>query len=129
MIFDTDVIIFAGKNKAFAEQAIMKAKERRITVATYMEFVPYCRDRLELNKFTKMLTHLRFSILPITESSSNLAKDLVLNYALSHSMRMGDALNAAIAIDTGETLCTCNAKDFKYIPNLLLQPLKVASRN
>ena len=42
----------------------------------------------------------------------------ILEYALSHSMMLTDALIAATAVQNNELLLTANDKHYKFIPNI-----------
>jgi predicted nucleic acid-binding protein len=81
-----------------------------------MEYVPFCRNKQELAVFEKMLTTLQFTIHEITPAISYHARQ----FALSHSMEMGDALIAATALAHDELLCTGNIKHFAPVNGLLL---------
>ena len=86
-----------------------------------MEYVPFCRNKQELAIFEKMLKSLQFTIYDIDASISNLARQMVKQYALSHSVEMGDALIAATAVAHNELLCTSNVKHFIPIAELKLE--------
>jgi predicted nucleic acid-binding protein len=68
----------------------------------------------------KMLKALQFSIYEIDSTISYQARLMVQQYALSHSIEMGDALIAATAIVHNELLCTSNIKHFSPITNVKL---------
>ena len=121
MIFDTNVLIYADRGVLSAKDLIMKTKERSISAVTYMEYVPFCRNKRELAVFEKMLKALQFTIHEIDHSISYHARQMVRQYALSHSIEMGDALIAATALKNHELLCTSNAKHFKAIGGLKLE--------
>ena len=64
----------------------------------------------------------------IDEVISFQARQMVKQFALSHSMEMADALIAATAIFYNELLCTSNAKHFLPCDGLMLEiysPLKI----
>ena len=61
-----------------------------------------------------------FNVIPIDESISNMAKDLVYKYAKSHSLDIPDSLIAASALKINLPLLSYNKKDFKFIDNLIL---------
>jgi predicted nucleic acid-binding protein len=85
-----------------------------------MEYVPFCRNKKELATFEKMLKVLQFTIHEIDHGISYHARQLVRQFALSHSMEMGDALIAATAMAHNELLCTGNIKHFSQINGLVL---------
>jgi len=57
----------------------------------------------------------------VTESVSYRATVLIENYALSHGMRLADALIAATAIDLGLTLITANTRHYDFLRGLSLR--------
>lgn len=71
-----------------------------------------------------MLNVLQFTVHEIDHAISYDARQLVRQYALSHSMEMGDALIAATALTHNEWLCTGNIKHFSHINGLLLDQYK-----
>lgn len=98
----------------------MSTQHRSISAVTYMEYVPFCRNKKELTIFEKMLQVLQFTIHEVDHGISYHARQLVRQFALSHSMEMGDALIAATAMAHHELLCTSNIKHFSQINGLLL---------
>lgn len=122
MIFDTNVLIYADRGVLSAKELIMETQARAISAVTYMEYVPFCRNRRELLVFEKMLQALQFKIYEIDHSISYQARQLVRQFALSHSVELGDAIIAATALKNSELLCTGNTKHFALISGLTLEP-------
>ncbi|MEY4211222.1 MAG: hypothetical protein RLZ92_1603 [Pseudomonadota bacterium] len=120
MIFDTNILIYADRGLLSAKELILNTQQRSITAVTYMEYVPFCRSKNELATFEKMLKVLQFTIHEVDHGISYHARQLVRQFALSHSMEMGDALIAATAMAHNELLCTSNIKHFSQINGLLL---------
>lgn len=98
----------------------MDTQQRSISAVTYMEYVPFCRNKQELAVFERMLKALQFTIYEIDHTISYQARQLIRQFALSHSMEMGDALIAATALAHNELLCTSNTKHFVHINGLML---------
>lgn len=121
MIFDTNILIYADRGVLSAKELIMSTQERSISAVTYMEYVPFCRNKQELATFEKMLKALQFTIHEIDHSISYHARQMVRQYALSHGIEMGDAVIAATALKNHELLCTGNVKHFKPISGLELE--------
>lgn len=121
MIFDTNLLIYVDRGVESAKELIMRTEMRSISAVTYMEYVPFCRNKKELATFEKMLQALQFNIYEIDPGISYHARQLVRQYALSHSMEMGDALIAATAIANNELLCTGNIKHFTQINGLIVE--------
>jgi predicted nucleic acid-binding protein len=120
VIFDTNILIYANRGVASAKELILNTQHRSISAVTYMEYVPFCRNKRELATFEKMLQALQFTIHEVDHGISYHARQLVRQFALSHSMEMGDAIIAATAITHNELLCTGNIKHFSQINVLLL---------
>ncbi|WP_163836098.1 type II toxin-antitoxin system VapC family toxin [Spartinivicinus ruber] len=125
MIFDTSILIYAARGYEAAKSIILNTPERAISAVTYMEFVPFCRNKQELKHFEKMLENQQFKIYEIDPQISINARSYTKQFALSHSVEMGDALIAATAVRYGETLCTTNLKHFKPISGIELQQFSV----
>lgn len=128
MIFDTNIFIYADRGVLTAKELIMNTDDRAISAVTYMEYIPFCRNKKELLAFEKLLNALEFKIYDIDAVISFQARQMVKQFALSHSMEMADALIAATAIFYNELLCTSNAKHFLPCDGLMLEiysPLKV----
>ena len=121
MLFDTDVVINAGRGHHRAADIIHSCDAPAISAVTYMEYVAFCRDKRELAMFERMLQAERFAIHEIDTEVSMQAREYVRQYALSHSMVLADALIAATALKHAETLCTGNVKHFKHITALTLR--------
>jgi len=121
VIFDTNILIYADRGVLSAKELIMNTQERSISAVTYMEYVPFCRNKRELAVFEKMLKVLQFTIHEIDQSISYHARQMVRQYALSHSIEMGDALIAATALRHHELLCSGNVKHFMPISGLKLE--------
>ena len=77
MIFDTNILIYADRGVLSAKQLILDTQDRAISVVTYMEYVPFCRNKQELAIFEKMLKVLQFTIYEIDESISHQAMLMV----------------------------------------------------
>lgn len=120
MIFDTNILIYADRGVQSAKELIMSPQDRSISAVTYMEYVPFCRNKQELAIFEKMLKVLQFTIHEVDHAISYQARQLVRQFALSHSMEMGDALIAATAVAHNELLCTSNIKHFSQINGLMI---------
>lgn len=98
MIFDTNIFIYANKRVLTAQELITNADSKAISAVTYMEYVPFCRNKKELFTFEKLLEELDFTVYEIDSTISLRARQIVKEFALSHSLEMGDALIAATAL-------------------------------
>lgn len=121
MIFDTNIFIYADRGILSAKNILLDTPNRAISTVTYMEYVPFCRNKQELFIFEKLLVSLEFKIYEIDSFISSQARQFVKNFALSHHVEMADALIAATALLHSETLCTSNSKHFLPIKGLALE--------
>ena len=125
VLFDTDVLIWVQRGNAKAAKAIESAPRRRISILTQMELMQGVRDKKEAQVLRSFLADFDFRLLPLTESIGHRAAVYVEQLALSHGLRANDAIIAATAVESGEPLCTANAKHFRPVPGLELSILKV----
>lgn len=120
MIFDTNIFIYADRGVTSAKELLLNTPHRAISAVTYMEYVPFCRNKRELFLFEKLLQAFSFEIYEVNSEISLHARQIVKMFALSHHVEMGDALIAASALFYREPLCTSNAKHFLPIKELIL---------
>jgi predicted nucleic acid-binding protein len=85
---------------------------------TYIELAQGCRDKAELARMKKGLAVRHTTIVPITPAISERAAELIDRLALSHGMRLADALIGATAIELKATLITANVKHFGAVDEL-----------
>lgn len=121
MLIDTDVLIWMTRGHAGAAVRLQGLLPWRISAVTYMELAQGCRNRQELEQVKAGLALCHTEILPITGAISTFAMDLIDRYALSHGLRMGDALIAATAKGHGLTVLTANAKHFGAVESLAIE--------
>ncbi len=60
-------------------------------------------------------------IVPITPAISTLAAELIDRLALSHGLRLADALIGATAIEHRDALFTANVKHFSVVEGLTIE--------
>ncbi len=121
MIFDTDIIIWALRGRTWAQQLLVSANSREISLATWMELLEGARDKRELAHLRKMIADLEMRILPFSESIGALAADYLENHALNNGLESMDALIAATAVRHDSVLATGNIKHFRVIQNLRIE--------
>lgn len=124
MLIDSDVLIWALRGNASAVQALQALERWIISSVTYMELMQGCRDKPEQRRLQKALKLADTQILPIDESISERSCELIDTYALSHHMRLGDALIAATALIHQLPLLTGNGKHFIAVKGLDLASFK-----
>jgi predicted nucleic acid-binding protein len=88
---------------------------------TYIELAQGCRDKAELARLKKSLAARGTEIVPITQAISQRAAELIDSLALSHGMRLADALIGATAIEHQATLITANVKHFSAVDGLTIE--------
>ncbi len=78
-----------------------------------LELIVGARDNRELTAIDTFLS--AFVVVPLRESTSTRAYDLLRRYAKSHGLHVFDSLIAATAIEEGLTLVTKNRRHFAMI--------------
>lgn len=120
MIFDTDVLIWAGRGNPAAARIIDATADRALSIVSLMELLQGARSKLEAGKIQKSLRKLRFRVLPLSEAIGTAATTLIERHSLAHGIQLADALVAATALEWDSPLCTANTKHFRPIPELSL---------
>ena len=98
MLIDSDVLVWLTRGHPGAAQRLAAINPWRSSVVTYFEVAQGCRDKFELAQTKKGLANTE--IIPVSPSVSAFAASLVERFALSHGLRLADALIAATAIET-----------------------------
>ena len=124
MIFDTDVLIWTARGNVKASKAIENSPKRQISTQTYLELLQCATDKRQQSLTRSFLRDFAFEVLPLTSGIGVRSCALIEQFALSHNLRVGDAIIAAIENDI--MLCTTNVKHYRQIPMLSLFPLKVS---
>jgi len=103
---------------------MQKTQEKYLSIQTYMELLQ-CAENKTQHKFVKdFLSSFGFIVLPLTENIGHRASIYVEEYTLSSSIRSGDAIVAATAVENNMILSSSNAKHFKVIKDLKLKIFK-----
>ncbi len=121
LLIDSDVLIWLTRGHLGAAQRLHELAPWRISVVTYIELSQGCRDQPELARLKKGLAARNTDVLPITPAISQRAADLIDALALSHGMRLADALIGATAIEHALTLLSANVKHFSAVNGLRLE--------
>lgn len=121
MIFDTDVLIWVQRRNAKAAHAVDEAKDRYLSVLTYMELLQAAQNRKQHEQITSFLRDLGFQTLPLTEAIGHRAAVYIAEYTLSHGLRAVDAIIAATATENSLPLCSGNARHYRAIQELELK--------
>ncbi len=121
MLIDSDVLVWLTRGHAGAAQRLASVNPWRVSVVTYIELAQGCRDGAELARMKKGLAAQHAEVLPLTPAISQRAAALIDSMALSHGMRLADALIAATAIEHGLMLLTANLKHFGPVADLRVE--------
>ncbi len=124
MIFDSDVLIWFSRGEPEAVALVNSSHDRQVSIVTLMEVLQGVRSKSEMRTTKQFFQLLNFQVIPLTESIGYLAAGLIEEHALSCGLRATDALIAATARETGETLATGNLKHFRPIANLDIKPFR-----
>ena len=88
---------------------------------TYIELAQGCRDKAELARLKMGLAARSTESIPITPAISRRASLLIDELALSHGLRLADALIGATAVEHQFILLTGNAAHFGHIEGLNIE--------
>lgn len=126
LIFDTDILIwyFRGKPEARALLENTEIQKRWISSLTFMELLQGCRNKNEALDVQAFVAENISLILHPKTSISEKAIHLVSDYALSHGLRVIDAIIASSALLHRATLVTGNDRHFHFIPGLEIKIFK-----
>lgn len=125
VLIDSDVLIWFARGNPQAAAAINTISDGYISAVSYMELVQGCRNKSELKVMQRAFKSNDHDVLPVTQTISDLACELVEQYALSHSVYLADALIAATALSHDLVLLSANDKHFSAIKGLKLRIFRV----
>ena len=121
MLIDSDVLVWLTRGHPLAAQRLQTVNPWRISVVTYIELAQGCRDKAELARLKSGLAARQTEIVPITSAISQRAAALIDELALSHGLRLADALIGATAIEHQATLLTANVRHFSAVAGLRVE--------
>ena len=124
MIVDTDVLVWYMRGNAHARRVIEGLDAFSISTVTYMEILQGIRNNAELRALKRFMVNRRIECVPIDRATTDRAIYLMERFALSHGLRMGDALIAAAVDIRGDTFLTANAAHYRMIPGLALRTFR-----
>lgn len=126
IIFDTDVLIwyFRGDSKSSNLLHDTELDRRWVSSLTVMELLQGCRNKDEMAVIESFIAENISRIIHPRTSISEKAIHLVGEYALSHGLRVVDALLAASALLHRAVLKTGNSRHFRFIPGLKAEEFK-----
>ncbi len=121
MLIDTDVLIWCLRGHPKAVKSINELENRQISHITRMELVIGCRDKREILLLKRFLADGDFKVIPLSQEIGHRADIFLEEKHLSHGVGLADAMIAASASLTGQSLFTANFKHFRCFPNLHLK--------
>jgi len=121
VLIDSDVLVWFTRGHVGAAQRLHALPAWHISAVTYIELAQGCRDKAELARLKKGLAARNTEIIQITPAISQQAAELIDALALSHGMRLADALIGATAIELQATLITANVKHFSAVEGLAIE--------
>ena len=121
MLIDSDVLVWLTRGHAGAAMRLHALSLWRISAVTYIELAQGCRDKADLARLKKGLAARSTEIVPVTPAISHRVAALIDELALSHGLRLADALIGATAIELHATLLTGNVKHFAAIDGLQVE--------
>ncbi len=124
MIFDTDIFIWVQRGNKKAAKLMENSDERYLSIQTYMELLQCANNKTQHKHVKDFLTSFSFNVLPLTENIGHRASIYVEEYTLSSSVRSGDAIIAATAVENNMMLSSSNKKHFSIIKELRLKVFK-----
>ena len=118
MIFDTDIFIWVQRGNEKAARLIDRCEDRYLSIQSYMELLQGAKNKAQHKNVQGFISEFGFSVLPLSENIGHRALIYVEEYALSSSMRAGDAIIAATAVENNLPMVSSNAKHFKAVKEL-----------
>ncbi|MEO8922094.1 MAG: type II toxin-antitoxin system VapC family toxin [Caldimonas sp.] len=121
MLIDSDVLVWLTRGHVGAAKRLDALLAWRISAVTYIELAQGCRDKADLVRLKKGLAARNTEIIQRTPAISLRASTLIDTLALSHGLRLADALIGATAIEHQATLLTANVKHFSAVEGLTFE--------
>lgn len=124
MLVDTDVIIWYLRGEKKAVALIDGMGPFALSAVSYMEILHGLRNKAELRAWKAYVKARGIQVLMIDHDVTAKALYWTEEYALSHGLRLADALIAATADVYGHDLLTGNHVDYRFLPGLVIKPFK-----
>jgi predicted nucleic acid-binding protein len=124
MIFDTDIFIWVERGNKKAAKLMENTEERFLSIQTYMELLQCAKNKTQHKHVKDFISSFGFIVLPLTENIGHRASISIEEYTVSSSIRSGDAIIAATAVENNLILSSSNIKHFKMIKELNLKIFK-----
>lgn len=130
VVIDTDILVDVGRGVDEASSflaGLEKESQLALSAITQMELIVGCRNKIELQRVDSFLR--RFRVIPVTETVTDKAVELLRQFRLSHGLLIADALIAATAVQWGLPLVSKNQRDYRFIDELELMPYPISRQN
>ena len=121
MLVDTDVLIWHLRGYPQATRRLDELGTLTLSAVTYLEILQGMRNKAELVAVKKMLQHRTATLLPVSDTITRRAIELMESLALNHGLQMGDALIAATAIEHQLPVLTANVKHLGAVMELKVE--------
>ena len=121
MNFDTDILIWAARGRAWAQSLLTTTPNPAISAAVWMELVQGARNKSEIRMMRAGLLDLPVRIILFSEAITARAIEYHEEFSLTHGISILDALIAATAVEQDAVLATCNDRHFRIIPSLKIK--------
>ncbi len=119
MLFDSNIIIYATQPGHSGLHQFIVTNDPAVSIISYIEVLGYHR----LGDADRQLLKTLFALMDVLPLNNEIAEKAV-SLRQQRSISLGDAIIAATALITRQTLVTHNTADFRWIPDLvLLDPL------
>lgn len=128
MIFDSDVLIWFFRGEKAAGRLIDSQPVRRLSIVSLMELFQGAKSKIEMSEIRRFFRDNSFEVIPVDEAISYTAAGLIEVYALSDGLQVADALIAATALQSGDTLATANVRHFRRVRGMQLKQFRTVSR-
>jgi predicted nucleic acid-binding protein len=126
LIFDTDVLIACLRGDRDAAESVASHLERAVSIISVMEMLQGAKSKDELRRIRGFFPNHELEVIPINESISYLAANLIEEHTLSTGLQLGDALIAATARERSSGLVTGNVRHFRSIRRLEIKSFRPA---
>ena len=123
ILIDTDILIDVARSVNIAIERLnaeTQTASLKISIITQMELIIGCRNKTELQHLQRFLQ--RYEVIPLDETISNKARQLLEEDYLSHGLLIPDAFIAATALVREIPLLSKNQRDYRFISQLNLLP-------
>ncbi len=95
-----------------------------MSAISYLELLYGCRDRAQLEHLVAHVQTKFAEVLPISETITESARQLMQRFVLSHRPDVSDIIIAATALRIADAVATANLKHFDFIPGLEVRPFR-----